>query len=103
MKTLLFLFALPLAAQQMRLADLETMALNTNPSLAQAYWRIGAAIGRTRQAGAYPNPLVGATGGEMSGGEVFRGGEFGGFLEQRIVLGGKLGLARRAAEQDQRV
>ena len=103
MRALLVLIAaLPLGAQQLRLADLESMALAANPSLAQADARVRAAAGRMRQAGAYPNPTVGATGGEIHAGEVFRGGEFGGFLEQRIVLGSKLGLARRAAEQDQR-
>lgn len=99
----LLVVTLPLAGQQLRLADLEQMALAANPSLAQAEARVRAAAGRVRQDSAYPNPLAGATGSDISRGEVFRGGEWGGFVEQRIVTAGKLGLARRAAEQNQRV
>jgi cobalt-zinc-cadmium efflux system outer membrane protein len=81
-----------------KLADLETMALAGNPSLAQADAGVRAARGRAKQAGLYPNPVLGATGDHNT--PVFDGGGLGGFAEQRIVIGGKLGLSRRAADED---
>ncbi len=80
------------------LQDLEKMALAGNPSLAQAEAGSHAALGRARQAGLYPNPVLGATGDHNT--PVFNGGSLGGFVEQRIVIGGKLGLSRHAADQD---
>ena len=80
------------------LQDLEKMALAGNPSLAQAEAGSHAALGRARQAGLYPNPILGATGDHNT--PVFNGGSLGGFAEQRIVMGGKLGLSRHAADQD---
>lgn len=91
------------AAQEprLRLEDLERMALASNPTLGQAAAEIRAAAGRTRQAGRYPNPTVGITGDEIASGPIIRGGELGGFFEQRFVTAGKLGLSRRVAEQEQ--
>ncbi len=43
-----------------------------------------------KQAGLYPNPIIGYQGDEISTGPVVRGGEHGFFLEQTIPLGGKL-------------
>ena len=63
------------------------MALANHPALAEASAHVRAAEGRHLQAGLYPNPVVGATGDENSPGEVIRGGEFGGFVEQRLVTG----------------
>ncbi len=77
------------------LADLERMALENNPTLPQAASEIEAARGRAKQAGLLPNPTVGYTGSEISGGPVIRGGEHGLFVEQTIPLGGKLGLSRQ--------
>ena len=85
------------------LSDLEKMALEKNPTLGQAAAEVRAAAGRARQSGLYPNPTIGATGDEIASGPIIRGGELGGFFEQRVVLGGKLGLSRRVAQQDQRV
>lgn len=85
------------------LSDLEKMALEKNPTLGQAAAEVRAAAGRTRQSGLYPNPTIGAIGDEIAGGPIIRGGELGGFFEQRVVMGGKLGLSRRVAQQDQRV
>lgn len=99
---LLLLIAAAAFAQSLRLADLERMALEKNPTLAQANAAVTAAAGRARQAGLYPNPILGATGDEIAGGPIIRGGELGGFFEQRIVTAGKLGLSRRVAEQEQR-
>jgi len=83
------------------LDDLEKMALESNPTLAQARARVQAAAGRKLQAGLYPNPVIGATGDENSPGPIIRGGEFGGFLEQRFVTAGKLRLERGVAEQEE--
>ena len=77
------------------LADLERLALELNPTLPQASSEIEAARGRAKQAGLLPNPTVGYTGSEISGGPIIRGGEHGLFVEQMIPLGGKLGLSRQ--------
>ena len=84
-----------LAPPALTLADLERMALEHNPTLPQASSEIEAARGRETQAGLLPNPTVGYTGSEISGGPIIRGGEHGLFVEQTIPLGGKLGLGRR--------
>jgi len=84
----------------LRLEDLEKMALAGNPSLKQASAAIRAAEGRQQQAGLYPNPIVGYTADEVSRGPIIAGGEHGAFVEQRIVTGGKLGFARKIAEQE---
>lgn len=84
---------------ELRLEDLEKMALGSHPALAHAAAGVRAAEGRALQAGLYPNPVIGANGDEISRGPVIRGGEFGGFFEQRIVTAGKLGLSRRVAQQ----
>src|SRR6266571_5430888 len=83
----------------LRLEDLELMALNNNPTLSQAAAEVRAASGRKQQAGLYPNPTVGYEGAEIRGGS-FRGGEQGFFVQQNIVLGGKLGLSRQVFEQE---
>ncbi len=83
------------------LEQLEQMALANNPTLAQASSEVRAAAGRTRQAGLYPNPTVGYQGEEIRGGS-FRGGEQGFFVQQDIVLGGKLGLSRKVFQQEQK-
>lgn len=84
----------------LRLADLEKIALEKNPTIAQAAANIRAAQGRTKQAGLYPNPTVGLSAEEVSPGPVIRGGEWGAFIGQDIVTAGKLGLNRRIAQQD---
>jgi outer membrane protein, heavy metal efflux system len=86
----------------LQLQDFEQMALENNPTLAQAAAGVRAASGRRVQAGLYPNPTIGATGDENTPGPVIRGGEFGGFVEQRIVMAGKLGKSRRVFEQEER-
>lgn len=81
-----------------RLEELEQMALSRNPTLAQAKANVAAAEGAKKQAGLYPNPTVGYYGDEIRGGS-FQSGKQGAFLNQTIVLGGKLGAARKTAEQ----
>src|SRR6266478_5624953 len=73
------------------LKDLEKMASEHNPTLAQAQREIEAARGQKLQAGLYPNPTVGYKGDEIRGGS-YGGGEQGFFVQQPIILGGKLAL-----------
>jgi outer membrane protein, heavy metal efflux system len=82
------------------LAQLEQMALTNNPTLAEAAALVREAAGRKQQSGLYPNPTVGYTGAQIRGGS-FRGGEQGFFVQQEIVLGGKLGLNRRIYQQEE--
>jgi cobalt-zinc-cadmium efflux system outer membrane protein len=86
---------LPLTLQQ-----LEEMALANNPTMRQAEAGIEAARGRTRQAGAWPNPTIGYVGEEIAPGDVIRWGEHGVFMEQTILLGGKLRLNRAVFERE---
>jgi cobalt-zinc-cadmium efflux system outer membrane protein len=88
------------AQAMLSLADLEKIALEKNPTVAQAEANVHAARGRALQAGLYPNPSVGLTADEISPGPIIRGGEWGVFLHQEIVLGGKLGKSRLALQQD---
>jgi cobalt-zinc-cadmium efflux system outer membrane protein len=81
----------------LRLEDLEQIALANNPTVAQVQANLRAAMGFTKQAGLYPNPTVGYYGDEIRGGYI-GGGKQGGFISQTIVMGGKLGAARRVAE-----
>jgi cobalt-zinc-cadmium efflux system outer membrane protein len=82
------------AATPLTLAELEQRALAQHPAIAQAAAQIAAAKGRAVQAGTLPNPTVGYTGDEISGGPINRGGEHGFFVEQTIPLGGKLARER---------
>jgi cobalt-zinc-cadmium efflux system outer membrane protein len=94
--------ALALQAQTspapLTLADLEQMALSNNPAIPQAAATVHAAAGMAKQAGLYPNPVVGYSGEQIRGGQQ-RGGEQGFFVTENIVLGGKLGASRRLADQ----
>jgi cobalt-zinc-cadmium efflux system outer membrane protein len=102
----LFLVALPGQAQNpaseqkvITLEELQQMALQNNPTFAQSAANIQAAEGRKQQAGLYPNPTVGYQGEQIRGGS-FHGGEQGFFVQQDIVLGGKLGLSRKIFDQE---
>ena len=88
------------AENHLRLEDFEWMALENNPTLAQAAANVRAAEGKKIQAGLYPNPSIGATGDENTPGPIIRSGEFGAFVEQRIVTAGKLALGRGVFEQE---
>jgi len=102
------LFLLPLpgrtqtpASEQktITLEELQQMALQNNPTFAQSAANIQAAEGRKKQSGLYPNPTVGYQGEQIRGGS-FHGGEQGFFVQQDIVLGGKLGLNRKIFDQE---
>jgi cobalt-zinc-cadmium efflux system outer membrane protein len=82
------------------LPQLEEMALANNPTMRQAQSGVDAARGRARQAGAWPNPVIGYTGEEMAPGDIIRWGEHGAFVEQTIVLGGKLRRGRAVFERE---
>ena len=83
------------------LEQFQQMASEHNPTLKQAEAELRAAEGRKRQAGLYPNPTIGYQGEQIRGGS-FRGGEQGAFVQQDIVLGGKLGAAKNVFEQERR-
>jgi cobalt-zinc-cadmium efflux system outer membrane protein len=103
----LFLLASPSRAQTptseeqktITLEELQQMALDNNPTFAQSAANIQAAEGRKKQSGLYPNPTVGYQGEQIRGGS-FHGGEQGFFIQQDIVLGGKLGLNRKIFDQE---
>lgn len=86
------------ARTAMSLADFESLADANNPTLMQANALIRRSQAQAKQAGLYPNPNVGYQGEEIRGGS-FGGGEQGAFIQQTIVLGGKLGLRRNVYEQ----
>ena len=87
----------PVAA--LSLADLEQMAVQSNPTLAQAAALIEASQGKALQAGLYPNPTVGYQG-EQIGVEGTAGELQGGFIQQEIVTAGKLRLSRAKYQQE---
>jgi cobalt-zinc-cadmium efflux system outer membrane protein len=85
--------------QGMTLEQLQQMALTNNPTLGQAKAGVSAAEGLTRQAGLWPNPTVGYVGEEIRGG-FFGGGQQGVFIQQNLILGGKLALDRKARAEE---
>jgi cobalt-zinc-cadmium efflux system outer membrane protein len=102
----LSLIALPGRAQTsdsdqktITLEELQQMAIQNNPTYRQSAANIQAAEGRKTQSGLYPNPTVGYQGEQIRGGS-FHGGEQGFFIQQDIVLGGKLGLNRQIFDQE---
>ncbi len=81
------------------LEELQQMALQNNPTFRQSAANIQAAEGRKKQSGLYPDPTVGYQGEQIRGGS-FHGGEQGFFVQQDIVLGGKLGLNRKIFDHE---
>ncbi len=84
------------------LEDLERMALANNPTLAQAEAAIRAAEGRRKQAGLWPNPIIGYEGDGLAFNDLvrnFRNGNYV-FVEQTILTGGKLSKSKRVAAQE---
>jgi outer membrane protein TolC len=83
------------------LADLERMALQANPTLAQAQAAIRAAEGRRVQAGLWPNPVVGYTGEEFNVRAFNEKSEHFAFTALATLLGGspELKRARAAVER----
>src|SRR5258705_384415 len=102
----LFLVASPGRAQApaseqktITLEELQQMALQSNPTFAQAAANSQAAEGKRKQSALYANPTVGYQGEQIRGGS-FHGGEQGFFVQQDIVLGGKLDLNRKIFDQE---
>src|ERR1700719_4129573 len=83
----------------MTLEQLQQMALANNPTLAQAKAGVTAAAGRTLQAALWPNPTVGYVGEEVRGGS-YGGGQHGVFIQQNVILGSKLDLARKVRSEE---
>ncbi len=93
-------------APALGLAELEQLALQRNPTLAQAAAQIDISRGKALQAGLYPNPTIGYQG-ELIGARNEAGrstaGEFqGGFIRQEIITAGKLRLSRAKYQQEAR-
>ncbi len=86
----------------MSLREFEQFAMNTNPTLRVAAALEKQSVAQARQAGLYPNPVVGYQGDQIRGGS-FHGGEQGAFIQQAFVLGGKLGLRKDVYQQQRRV
>jgi cobalt-zinc-cadmium efflux system outer membrane protein len=87
------------AVAALALADLEQLALQGNPTLAQAAAAVGSSRGKALQAGLYPNPTVGYAGDQI--GAAGTAGELqGGFVQQTIVTAGKLRLSRAKYNQE---
>ena len=82
------------------LEELEKIALEKNPTIAQAATEVEAARGRAKQAGLLPKPVLGYSAEEWA----FRGGtgrgKQGVFVEQTIPLGGKLSKSRSIFEKE---
>jgi outer membrane protein, heavy metal efflux system len=84
-----------------KLEDFLAAADKNNPTLQQAAAIVRRSQAEAKQAALYPNPSAGYEGDQIRGGS-YGGGEQGGFVEQTIVLGGKLGLRRDVYEQQKR-
>ena len=111
--TVTFSAAAPLAAQlrtagqsaltdpmPLTLAQLEQMAVENSPVVAQSTADIDAARGRARQAGLLPNPTISYSADEVSGGPIIRGGQQGVSVDQTFPLWGKLRLGRQVFERE---
>src|SRR5215469_8091347 len=85
----------------MSLAEFMQLGDANNPTLKQANALVRRSQQQARQAGLYPDPSIGYLGEQIRGGS-FGGGEQGGFVQQTVVLGGKLGLRRDIFEQQSR-
>lgn len=83
------------------LAEFMSAADAHNPTVLEAKALARRSGAEAHQAGLYPNPTVGYQGDQIRGGS-YGGGEQGGFIQQTIVLGGKLGLRREIYNQQQR-
>jgi outer membrane protein, heavy metal efflux system len=81
------------------LAELESLALESNPTVSAARADIDAARGRATQAAKWPNPIAGYSGDELWAAGPPERGKHGFFVEQTIPLGGRLGLGRQVFER----
>ena len=84
------------ARSHLTLQEMEGIAIQNNPAVAQASAQVAAARGNWVQVGLRPNPRIGYVGEEM--GDDGRAGQQGGFVAQEFITGGKLGLNRQVAD-----
>jgi cobalt-zinc-cadmium efflux system outer membrane protein len=75
------------------LDELVASARSHHPALQGAQAAIAESAGQAKQAGLWPNLVLGYEGDQIRGGS-YGGGEQGAFLQQTIPLGGKLGRRR---------
>jgi cobalt-zinc-cadmium efflux system outer membrane protein len=88
-------------AAPLTLVELEERALGGHPAIARAAAEVRAAEGELRQAGLYPNPLLGYLAEDVPlDGDGEERGRHGPFLAQEIVLGAKRRLDREVAAQE---
>ncbi|MFP6611681.1 MAG: TolC family protein [Pirellulales bacterium] len=85
----------PSGNRTLSLADLESMAQQYHPALVAAAARVDAASGHWRQAGRWPNPVIGYHAAEI--GIRDSAGQQGAFVSQKVITGGKLRLDQAAA------
>jgi len=85
----------PGATGELTLEQLESMARDGNPAIAEATARAQALRGKYVQVGLCPNPTVGYVAAEI--GNQGKAGQQGVFVGQEIVTGGKLRLNRNVA------
>lgn len=90
---------LPASVTGLTLDQLESMALHFNPTLVQAQAQVDASMSKSFQAGLMPNPVAGYVSEQMGAGGG-PGETQGGFIEQEIMLGGKLRLSRAKYRQE---
>lgn len=83
----------------LRLDELEQMALEKNPTVGQAQAIVRSVLGRRRQVGLYPNPLVGYSTEDMRAREPERAKHFL-WVQQSFITAGKRGLVQAAIEQE---
>ena len=75
------------------LAQLEQVALATNPAVAEVQAEIESLRGKLTQAGLPPNPTVGIVGSDINE-DGISGGRYGVYFGREIVRGNKLGYSR---------
>jgi cobalt-zinc-cadmium efflux system outer membrane protein len=83
--------------EPLSIEDFTDLALRHNPTLASAAARVQMARGRKLQAGYWPNPVIGYHATEV--GNMRSAGAQGGFISQRLILGGKLQLDQLIAAE----
>ncbi|QDU26283.1 Cobalt-zinc-cadmium resistance protein CzcC precursor [Anatilimnocola aggregata] len=88
----------PQPQPSLSLANLEELALCSNPSLARAQAQVQMARGNWIQVGLPPNPSVGYSGQQLGSGGLAE--QHGIYVTQEIVRGGKLNLNRQAAAHE---
>ena len=89
----------PVEPPGLSLETLEQLALQRNPTLAQAAAQVQASRGKALQAGLWCNPNVGYVGDQM--GIAGTAGEMqGGYVQQMIITAGKLRLSRAKYRQE---